>query len=68
MVVNLPKKFNFRINTDFSNLPSQGGSLIFELTKAVGRRQEAEGKFLLELNFSDLGCPNQLVLCYGISD
>jgi hypothetical protein len=28
------------------------------------RGQEAEGKSLLEPNFGDLGCPNQLVLCY----
>jgi hypothetical protein len=33
------------------------------LSGIYSRRQEAGGKSLPELNFSDLGCPNQLVFC-----
>jgi hypothetical protein len=44
--------------------PNIDGHLLVKPLSIYGRERSAAGKSLLELNFSNLGCPNQLVLCY----
>jgi hypothetical protein len=65
-MVPLPKNLFFRIILALAPLIPVELTLR-RVSVSYGRGQEAEGISLLELNFCDLGCPNQHILCHRMS-